>query len=96
MIKVFTSKHCKPCHGIVERIKEGKFNQDEVDLIDIETPEGFEEFKKEVLDFGDGAVPSAYKDGTRCLISINEEDNVIIDCPNNDRLEAETEKASPD
>lgn len=95
MIRVYTSKHCKPCHGIVDRIKSGKFNQEEVDLIDIETPEGFEKFKEEVLAFGDGAVPSAYKDGTRCLISINDEDNVVIDCPNTDQTEAGPGKSSP-
>jgi predicted thioredoxin/glutaredoxin len=81
-IKVFTSKHCQPCHDIEKIIKEGKFaGEREVELIDIETDEGFAMFKKEVLDFGDGAVPSAYKDGKKCVISITEDDGLLFNCP---------------
>jgi len=82
-IRVYTSKTCKPCHEIEKLIKEGKFaGETKVELIDIETDEGFEKFRKEVLDFGDGAVPSAYKDGEKCLIRVDEEsDSLLIECP---------------
>lgn len=82
-IRIYTAKHCKPCHEVARLIKEGKFSGAEgVELVDIETDEGFEKFKKEVLDFSDGAVPSAYQDGERCLVSIDEEnENVLIECP---------------
>lgn len=81
-IRVFTSKHCPPCKEIDRLIKEGKFvGESEVELIDIETDEGFAKFKDEVLDFGDGAVPSAYKEGKKCVISITEEDNLLFNCP---------------
>jgi glutaredoxin len=82
-IRIYTAKHCKPCHEVERLIKEGKFSGgDEVELVDIETDEGFEKFRKEVLDFGDGAVPSAYKDGEKCLVRIDEEnDNVLLECP---------------
>ena len=82
-IRIYTAKHCKPCHEIEQLIKEGKFaGEKEVELIDIETDEGFEQFRKEVLDFSDGAVPSAYKDGKKCLIHIDEENNhLLLECP---------------
>lgn len=82
-IRIYTTPHCKPCLEVTRLIKEGKFSgADKVELIDIETDEGFEKFKKEVLDFGDGAVPSAYRNGERCLVHIDEEnDNVLLECP---------------
>ena len=85
-IKIYTSKHCKPCHEIEQLIKEGKFaGEKEVELVDIETDEGFEKFRDEVLQFGDAAVPSAYKDGKKCLIHIDEENNnILLECPTTD------------
>lgn len=82
-IRIYTSKHCKPCHEVEEMIREGRFaGETEVELIDIETEDGFKKFKKEVLNFEDGAVPSAYKDGERCLIRIDEENNnLLLECP---------------
>ena len=54
----------------------------DIELVDIETNEGFEKFRKEVLDFSDGAVPSAYKDGEKCLIRIDKEsNNLLLECP---------------
>lgn len=79
MIKVFTSKNCKPCHEVTRIIQEHE--PDGVVLIDIETDEGFEIFKKDVLGHGDAEVPSAYKDGRRCNILIDEGENIIFDCP---------------
>ncbi len=82
-IRVYTAKHCTPCEEIKRLIEEGKFaGEKEVELVDIETDEGFEKFREEVLQFGDAAVPTAYKDGEKCLIRINEEkNNILIECP---------------
>lgn len=82
-IRIYTAKHCKPCLEIEQLIKEGKFaGEAKVELIDIETDEGFKKFKEEVLDFGDGAVPSAYRDGEKCLIRVDEENNsLLLECP---------------
>jgi glutaredoxin len=81
-IRVYTAKHCKPCHSVERLIKEGRFAGEEVELVDIETDEGFKKFKEEVLDFSDGAVPSAYKGGEKCLIHIDEENNsLLLECP---------------
>ena len=79
-IKVFTSRHCQPCQEVDKLIKEGKF-QGEVELIDIESDDGFQKFKDEVLSLGDGAVPSAYKDGKKCIIRITEDDSLVFNCP---------------
>jgi glutaredoxin len=78
-IKIFTSKNCKPCQEVDRLIKEGKFEGD-IQVVDIETDEGFEEFRKEILEKGDGAVPSAYRDGQKCIISITEDDSLIFKC----------------
>lgn len=78
-IRVYTSKNCPPCKEVDRLIKEGRF-EGEIELVDIETDEGFLKFKEEVLDFGDGAVPSAYKDGNKCLISITD-DSLLFNCP---------------
>lgn len=81
-IIVFTSKNCPPCKDVDRLVKEGRFKGvGEIELVDIESDEGFERFKKEVLDFGDGAVPSAYKEGKKCIISVTEDDNLLINCP---------------
>lgn len=79
-VRIYTSKNCVPCHEVTKLIKEGKFSgESEVELVDIETDEGFDLFRKEVLDFGDGAVPTAYLEGKKCLITV-EEDQVFINC----------------
>ncbi len=90
-IRVYTAKHCTPCEEIKRLIEEGKFaGEKEVELVDIETDEGFEKFRDEVLQFGDAAVPSAYKDGQKCLIRIDEENNnVLLECPTDAHPSAE-------
>ena len=78
-VRIYTAKHCTPCHHIEALIREGKISED-VELIDIETDEGFLKFKEDVLD-EDGRVPSAYREGQQCRISLDEEENVVFDCP---------------
>ena len=88
-IKIYTAEHCRPCKEVLELIKEalkssgGKMGGEDVRLIDIETDEGFNEFSREVLRKGDGAVPSAYKDGQKCEIVV-EDDDVLLNCPNSE------------
>jgi len=64
-------------------VKRGQVNED-IELIDIETDNGFEKFKAEVLEHGDGAVPSAYKDGKQCRIAISEDETLVFECPTDD------------
>ncbi|GAI19090.1 unnamed protein product [marine sediment metagenome] len=85
-IVVYTSKHCAPCKEIEERIKDRNFDAggEEVEVVDIETDEGFERFAEEVLTHGDGAAPSAYREGKRCVIGFDEDERLVIDCPTTD------------
>jgi len=88
-IKIYTAKHCLPCKDLMERLKQAlsdsefSIDGDDIKIIDIETDEGFEEFSREVLSKGDSSVPSAYKNGQRCQILV-EDDDVLLDCPSPD------------
>jgi hypothetical protein len=79
-ITVFTSTHCPPCQELHEAVKAGKVSE-EIEIVEIDTDEGFERFKKEVLERGDGAVPSAYKEGKQCAIMVEEDGGVFFECP---------------
>jgi len=85
-ITVYTSEHCPPCKRVTDLIKKGRLQDSEqIDLVDIETDEGFLKFKKEVLNHGDSAVPSAYRNKQQCVIRVDEENDLLIfDCPNTD------------
>jgi glutaredoxin len=77
-LRVFVSANCGPCQEIKEAINAGRFNAEEVDLIDIETEEGFPWIKK----LGLTKAPSAYLGRKECEMFINREDNSLyIDCP---------------
>lgn len=85
-ITVFASHHCKPCQEVIAAIKSSKVSA-EVDLVEIDTDEGFAKFSEMVLKKGDGAVPSAYREGRKCDILMDEEGNVNFECPEKDRPE---------
>lgn len=80
-IKVYTSRHCPPCKEVDRLVRSGSFTGEDVELVDIESDEGFAEFKAEVLDIGDGAVPSAYKNGHKCEILVTDKDELVFNCP---------------
>ena len=90
VLRIYTAEHCVPCKEVERLVKEGKFiGEKEVEVIDIETDEGFKKFKEEVMDPSNVedqlAVPSAYKDGKRCLIHFDTEaGNVLFKCPVDD------------
>jgi len=46
-------------------------------MVDLDTDEGFDEFNREVLSKGAAGVPSAYKDGGRCEIILDDEAQTI-------------------
>ena len=84
-IKVFISGSCEPCQAVKELIEQGKFNQEDIDLIDLETPAGFKYIKKMDLN----RVPSAYKGKEACNLNIDRENNIlVISCPGDEPLEA--------
>jgi len=92
-IKIYTSKNCPPCQDLEDKLKESEL-EDEVEIVDIDSDEGFLDFKHEVLDRRDGAVPSAFKDGKQCKIGFDEDNKLVLDCPN-DELEEEPTDAPP-
>jgi len=59
---------------------------EEIDVVDIDTDEGFDRFEKEVLaklpDDGEARLPGAYLDGIACDIKMVDDDKfVIFECP---------------
>jgi len=74
-IKIYTAEHCGPCHLVRELLDKQGNNVDgeDVRLVDVESDDGFQEFKAQILSKGDAAVPSAYKDGEKCQIRIEDE-----------------------
>lgn len=78
--RIYVSKHCEPCQKIKELMEKGKVPKD-IEVVDIETDEGFAIFSSEVLSNGDSFVPSAYKDGKMCKIKVDDEtEEVSLDC----------------
>lgn len=82
-ITIYTSKNCQPCKEVERLIQEGRIGhelEDEIELVDIETDEGFAKFTEEVLQHQDGQIPSAYREGKKCAIGFDEENNLVISC----------------
>ena len=72
----------RPCHEVVDRVKNGRFASDlegdvGVNLVDISTDEGFAEVEKQNLE----KVPTARHEAKTCQIHIDEElDAVMFTC----------------
>lgn len=77
---VYVSSNCSSCADVKKALKERRINR-EIDVIDIDTDEGFETFYNEVLAKQDGKIPSAYKDGKPCLVGFDEDKVFTIQCP---------------
>ena len=77
-IVIYTSPHCPPCQEIKDRL--AKIASPDIEVVDIETDEGFKRFSQAVLEKGDGAVPSAFVDGRQCKIMVTPDD-ITLDCP---------------
>ena len=81
--KIFSHEFCGPCHEVVEQLeKQGnQINGEPVRVVDVATDEGFEEFQRDVLSKGDGAVPAAFRNGQQCQLYFDNEDHVGLRCP---------------
>lgn len=85
VIKVYVGEHCKPCHEITELLQSGRFEADigedvQVDLIDIETEEGFKQLTDEISKIPAdeiSKIPAATFNGEKCSISIDREFNAV-------------------
>ncbi len=65
---VFVSTNCTPCQEVKDLLRD----KPDVEVVDIETDDGFNRFVTEVLSKGDGEVPSAYQDGHPCAIMVDD------------------------
>lgn len=74
-LRVFIAGHCKPCQELKEMAENGILG--DVEVIDLETEEGFQYFEK--MDIT--GVPSIYRDGVKCSISYTEDESIEIICP---------------
>jgi len=84
-VRVFVAEHCEPCIPVKELIENGKIDA-EVELIDIESEEGFKYIEKLNID----GVPSAYQGSERCQMRVDEENQTLnILCPNKEEKENE-------
>lgn len=77
VIKVYVAAHCKPCHEITELLHAGRFEADigedvQVDLIDVETEEGFGRITDDI-----DKLPSAKYGEKSCTLSIDRELNAV-------------------
>lgn len=81
VVEVYVAEHCQSCQEIKQMLEAGQFSLshgDSIDLIDIETEEGYQKMQTNPnLD----AVPSAFYKGQKCKINRDEE-SIYIECPN--------------
>ena len=77
---LYISSSCKACGDVKVALKERRLNRD-LDVIDIDTDEGFAVFYRDVLEKQDGKIPSAFKDGKPCLLGFDEDKVFTIQCP---------------
>jgi thiol-disulfide isomerase/thioredoxin len=74
-VKLFVSGGCGPCQAVKQMVAEGRFNLDDVEIIDVTTEEGFPWIKK----LGLQKVPTAMKGAKVCKLLIDGE-TLVIDC----------------
>jgi hypothetical protein len=72
--RIFVSKHCGPCQVIKDMVQNGQVDDKDVELIDVETDEGF----PYIAEFGLTGVPSAYRGKQKCEIKIDQDILQII------------------
>ncbi len=75
-VKVFISSSCGPCQTVKDAIASGKFNLEDVELIDLESDEGFPYIEK----MGLSKVPAAFLGKKQCDINVTEDGGIFIDC----------------
>ena len=94
-IVVYVARDCGPCETVTRLVQEGKAAE-EVDLVDIESDEGFARFSTEVLSQGESGVPCAYSGPKECQILYDDEKDVLyFDCtPKDAPLEGPEETES--
>lgn len=84
-IKIYTSRNCGPCVEIKEALEMQGWNIDgePVQVMDVESDDGFADFSNNILEKQDAWVPCGYKDGQVCRLVITDQNIVALDCPKN-------------
>ena len=76
---VYLATHCQPCQEVKELLEKRHFlvngEEGEVEVVDIETEEGFQRVFPEL----DG-VPSAYQEGKRCSMRVEDDTLLLLEC----------------
>lgn len=76
-VRVFVHEACGHCQEVKRLVSEGKFNQEDVELIDTASEEGFPYVEKFQL----GYVPAAFKGDKVCNLRIDRENDILdINC----------------
>jgi glutaredoxin len=80
-IKVYVAQHCEPCKEVKDLLESGHFlvdgQESEIDLIDIESEEGFPLAQSQGLT----SVPQAFSGDKQCRIKIDDETKtLLIEC----------------
>ena len=86
-LQIFIAEHCSPCQDLKAAVEAGKFGTD-VEIIDVESEEGFPYIEK----LGLTEVPSAFFKGKKCLVHYKD-DGLQLECPD-DSQEATTNESS--
>lgn len=81
-VKIYTAEHCSPCREVEKLLKQqgNKIDGEDVELIDVESDEGFKKFSDDEVTQGNLFVPSAYKERGICAIKVIE-DVLHLECP---------------
>ncbi len=88
-IILYSHADCPPCKDIKKLVEKGDMDAgdvDELEIVDIDTDEGFDRFEKEVLSKlpadGEAQLPGAYVDGIPCGITMADDNLfVVFECP---------------
>lgn len=74
-LQIFVAEHCEGCQQLKEIAENGGFG-DDVEVVDVETEEGFPKVAEMELT----EIPAAYEDGVKCRIKFTNYD-AEISCP---------------
>lgn len=76
-VTVYVAGSCGPCKQVKRLIGKGKINRP-VDIIDVETEQGFPLIEK----MGLSKVPAAYLGETQCNLSFSKDGQaLVVECP---------------
>lgn len=81
-IRIFSSPGCPPCHEVERRIVDGQIDGVPVELVNVETENGFKRFNDELerSKAETFSIPSAFHDGKQCEIRLIGDDRLKLTC----------------